>query len=230
MKKHFITLCLLIASCSVGKAQLNQDEIGAWYMYFWNTSFGETSFGLQGDIQYRNWNTFGDLEQLLIRGGFTYVPNYTDVKLTLGYGNITTGAYGESKETTAESRIYQEALIPQKIGRRIYLNHRFRYEQRWVQDQDIRTRYRYNLFINVPINNEVFKKNTLYLALYNELFVNGQRTIGEGRQVELFDRNRAYIALGYMLRPNLKMQLGFMNQTTENWRKDQLQISLHHKF
>ena len=38
-------------------------------------------------------------------------------------------------------------------------------------------------------------KKTLYLALYNELFINGQRDIGNSNSVELFDRNRAYAAL-----------------------------------
>lgn len=50
-------------------SQVDEDKIGAWYMYFWNTTFSESKVGLQGDIQYRNWNLVGDLEQLLLRGG-----------------------------------------------------------------------------------------------------------------------------------------------------------------
>ena len=72
------------------------------------------------------------------------------------------------------------------------------------------------------------KKNTIYLALYNELFINGQRDIGSG-SVELFDRNRLYVALGYVLKKGLKIQMGIMNQSTDNWSKNQLQFSLHHK-
>ncbi|TRO67582.1 DUF2490 domain-containing protein [Christiangramia sabulilitoris] len=198
-------------------------------MYFWDTSFKDSKFGLQGDIQYRNWDIIGDLEQLLIRGGITYSP-VSQVKLTLGYGHITTGAFGESNSTTTESRIYQEALIPQKISERIYLKHRFRYEQRWVEDQDFRTRYRYNLFINIPFNQPDLNRNAIYLALYNELFINGQRDIGGGRRVEIFDRNRFYTALGYALRDNLKIQGGYMIQSTNALDKGQLQLSLHHSF
>lgn len=203
--------------------------MGAWYMYFFNTTFKESPWGIQGDIQYRNWNTGGDLEQLLLRGGLTYKPTNNNILFTLGYGNITTGVYGSDKSTSGESRIYQEALFPVNFGRRFYTNHRFRFEQRFVENQDFRTRYRYNLFINVALNKAEMTRNTLYLALYNELFINGQRNIGNGNSVEIFDRNRLYAALGYMISKDLRVQLGIMNQTTDNWSKNQLQLSLHQK-
>jgi len=153
-----------------------------------------------------------------------------DVNETLGYGNITSGAFGDSNDTSTESRIYQEALLPHKISDRVYLKHRFRYEQRWVEDQDFRTRYRYNLFLNIPLNQPNLDKNSLYLAFYNEIFINGQKNIGDGRSVEIFDRNRLYGALGYAIKDNLKIQFGFMEQTLNNSSKGQLQLSMHHSF
>ena len=215
---------------TTGKTQVNEDAMGAWYMYFFNATYKESRFGVQGDIQYRNWNLGGDLEQLLLRGGLTYKPKNADIKLTLGYGNITTGTYGESNTTSGESRIYQEALFPSKIGNCVFLNHRIRYEQRFVENQDFRTRYRYNMFINVPLNNAEFTKGTFYLSLYDEIFINGERNIGNNNTVQIFDRNRLYFALGYVLVPKLKVQLGIMNQTTNNVSKNQLQVSLHQKF
>lgn len=199
-------------------------------MYFFNTTFKESPWGIQGDVQFRNWNVAGDLEQLLLRGGLTYKPKKADIKLTFGYGNVTTGAYGPDKSTTTESRIYQEALFPVKFGNRFYTNHRFRYEQRFVESQDFRTRYRYNLFLNIALNKTEMENKTLYLALYNELFINGQRNVGDGKFVEIFDRNRFYVALGYMIKNGLKIQFGAMNQTTNNWGKNQLQLSFHQNF
>ncbi|MGB0888185.1 MAG: DUF2490 domain-containing protein [Vicingaceae bacterium] len=203
--------------------------MGAWYMYFFNTTFKESPWGVQGDVQFRNWNIAGDLEQLLLRGGVTYKPKKVDIKLTLGYGNITTGSYGSDNSTTSESRIYQEALYPVQFGNRIYTNHRFRYEQRFVEGQDLRTRYRYNLFLNIALNKPEMNEKTLYLALYNELFINGQRSTGNGNTVEIFDRNRLYAALGYVVKKGIKIQFGVMNQTSNNWSKNQLQLSFHHK-
>jgi hypothetical protein len=218
----------LLTFSQYSNAQVNDDKLGTWYMYFWNTKLKNSSFGFQGDYQYRNWNIIGDLEQLLLRSGVTYQPKNTPVKFTLGYGYILTGAYGSSRATSQESRIYQEALINQKLGERFYLVHRFRFEQRFVQDQDVRTRYRYNIFVNIPLNKSVIERGTVYIALYNEVFLNGQRFIGGGRQVEIFDRNRTYAALGFGLIDGLNMQLGIMRQTNDNYSKDQLQVSLHH--
>ncbi len=225
-----IVLASFLVSSSFVSAQVNEHEVGAWYMYFWNTKIKESSLGFQGDIQVRNWDAAGDLEQLMLRGGVMYLPKNANAKLTLGYAHITTGAYGDGTSTVTESRIYQEALLPHKVGNRIYLTHRFRYEQRFVESQDFRTRYRYNLFMNIPLNKKEMEKGALYLALYNELFINGQRKIGNGQTVQVFDRNRAYAALGYQVRDNLKFQLGFMEQATNGWKKGQAQISAHHKF
>lgn len=223
-------VCLLFGFLVKGISQPDEDKLGAWYMYFWSGNLGEKGLGIQGDFQYRNWNLGGDLEQLLLRGGLTYTPEHLPVKFTLGYGNVRTGEYGAGGVVNVESRIYQEALIPQKLNNRVSLVHRFRYEQRFVEGQDFRTRWRYNFFINVLLNKSAYTPGAIYLAFYNELFINGEREIGGGRTVELFDRNRAYLALGYTIQENLKMQLGVMKQTTDPWEKDQVQLSLHHNF
>ena len=232
MKKRFIYVFTVVALLvpNISNAQETNDELGAWYMYFYNTTLKDSPWGIQGDLQYRNWNLGGDLEQLLIRSGITYQPKNTQIKFTLGYGNITSGVIGNSDKTSGEHRIYQEALYPVKFGNRIYTNHRFRYEQRFVENQNLRSRYRYNLFINVPLNKKTLEKKTLYLALYNEIFINGQRAIGNNNSVEIFDRNRAYAALGYFIKNGFRVQLGVMNQTTDSQSKNQLQLSLHHKF
>lgn len=232
MARLFFIILIAISTTNIVKAQNgpDEDQLGAWYMYFFNEQFGDGPFGIQGDYQFRFWEPTGDLEQILLRTGLTYSPENADILFTLGYGNITTGTYGESDETVNESRIYQEALFSQKIGERFYLTHRLRYEQRWVENNDFRTRYRYNLFVNVPLNKTKMGKGTLNLALYNEIFINGQTNVGDGRTVQYFDRNRTYLGLGYGISPKLRVQLGWMKQTTVNWSKGQAQVSLHHNW
>jgi hypothetical protein len=226
-------IIIIVFCCSIFSSfaqNTEQDDLRAWYMYFFNAKFKESQFGIQGDVQYRNWNGIGDLEQLLLRTGLTYTPKDTNIMFTLGVANITTGAIGESDATSNENRIYQEALMPQKVGSRFYFVHRFRYEQRFVENQDFRTRFRYNLFLNVPLNKKDLTKDAIYLALYNELFINGEKNIGNNRTVAFFDRNRFYIGMGYSLTNKLRAQAGFMNQTTDAFGKNQFQLSLHHTF
>jgi hypothetical protein len=224
MKHFFISIVLCLSFTSY--AQVEESKLGSWYMYFYNIDFENSDFGFQGDFQYRNWNTFGDLEQLLLRSGVTYRPKGEPVLFTLGYANITTGTPGESTSTFNENRIYQEALINHKILKRVHLVHRFRYEQRWVKNQDFRTRFRYNLFVNIALNAEDLLPKTYYLAFYNELFMNGERDNGNN-EVALFDRNRTYFGLGYVLTKSTRLQLGWMRQETEAWTKNQLQFSIH---
>jgi hypothetical protein len=224
------TLFLSFHAIAIAQSGPDEDQLGAWYMYFGSTNLGKKGLGLQGDYQFRFWKPTGDLEQVLLRTGLTYTPQHANIKFILGYAHITSGVPGESTQTSSESRVYQEALFPQKIGTRFLLTHRLRYEQRWVEGQDFRTRYRYNLFLNVPLNAKELVRKTVYLALYNEIFINGQKQIGGGRSVAYFDRNRFYLGLGYGLRDHLRCQMGWMEQTTDNWSKGQLQFSLHHSF
>lgn len=230
MIRFVATILVLIYLPVPAFAQVDEDKVGAWYMYFFNAPFKEGQWGLQGDVQYRNWNLGGDLEQLLLRGGLTYRPKSADVLLTLGYANITSGEFGDSDGTVKEDRIYQEALLPQKLGTRTYLRHRFRYEQRWVDNQDFRTRFRYALFVDVPLNRDDLKKGAVYLALYNEIFINGQRDIGDGREVDVFDRNRTYAAIGYGVSDKLRLQGGYMYQYGNSLEKGQIQLSIHQAF
>lgn len=211
-------------------AQIDEDQLGAWYMYFWNTRFEDSNFGLQGDIQHRNWDLGGDLEQLLIRGGATYSPDGSNLLYTLGFASITSGQFGNSDNTSHESRVYQELLVPQVLGTKFFLRHRLRLEQRWVENQDFRTRFRYNLFLDIPLNQNNLGKGAIYLSFYNELFINGEQDIGGGRRVDNFDRNRFFTALGYSMTENLRVQFGLMHQNTKNTEKTQLQFGLTQRF
>ena len=217
-----------VLSASTLATEVDEDQPGGWYMVTLNKDLAESQFGFQGDVQYRTWDGSGDLEQLLIRGGVSYRPNTLPGKYTLGLANITSGQFGDSKQTRTENRTYQEALISQNVAERVYLKHRMRLEQRWVNGQDFRTRFRYALFANVPLNQPDLSPGAWYLALYNEIFINGERNIGDGKEVDYYDRNRFYAALGYRFSDAGQIQAGYMQQHTNAVNKGQLQLSLHY--
>ena len=58
--------------------------------------------------------------------------------MALGSANIITGKIGKSHEKTNENRIYQEALLPHKLGKRLFLNHRFRKKHFFLENLDFR--------------------------------------------------------------------------------------------
>ncbi|MBK6265526.1 DUF2490 domain-containing protein [Marivirga sp. S37H4] len=221
MKKIFFTAILLSVFTSTYAQE--KSDLGSWYMYFGGLKFENSQWGIHGEAQYRNHNILGDLEQLLLRTGLQYHLKDGSATFTLGYGNITTESEGTPNNTFYEHRIYQEALLRQDIYL-VNLNHRFRYEQRFIDEQDLRSRFRYALFINIPLTEKKFASGGIYIPIYNELFINGEQTANAG----YFDRNRLYGGLGYVWTNNLRIQVGVMEQTTSNWSKTQLQFSLHH--
>ena len=74
MKYSLVFMLISIFLSTSVISQIDQSKVGAWYMYFFNTTFKDSPWGVQGDVQHRNWNFGGDLEQLLVRGGLTYKP------------------------------------------------------------------------------------------------------------------------------------------------------------
>ena len=83
------------------------------------------------------------------------------------------------------------------------LNHRYRFEQRFVED-DFKLRFRYFLSLQIPLSNKKSVDNTYYLSAYNEIFLNTKTSI--------FDRNRLYGGLGYHVTKNMRFEVGYMNQ------------------
>ena len=229
MKKLFITALLFSTIFSNVNAQENDSELGAWYMYFWSTQFKESKFGLVGDVQYRDWEVLGDFQQFIVRSAVNYDVN-PNLKLFAGYGYFTSGEFGESKNTSTEHRLHQDILMPQKISERFLVRHRIRIEERWVENQDFRTRFRYGLYLTIPLTQPNLKKNSLFLSVFDEVFINGQTDIGNNRSVEYFDRNWLYGALGYAITDNFNVQLGILRQTTPTVSKNSLQVGLHHSF
>jgi hypothetical protein len=227
----FATLALASLACShTASAQIDQGQAGAWYTYAWTDRFENSNFGWQGDIQQRLWDTDSDMEQQLVRGGGTWTPTGSKVRYTLGGAYVRSGTFGPSSADSEESRLYQEAFIPQTLADKYYLTHRWRLEQRWVDGQDQRNRIRYFVGLNVPLNQSTLGTGAVYLSFYNELFVNLERNIGNSRSVDYFDRNRAYAALGYSLSERTRLQAGYMWQESENFGKGQFQLNLFQNF
>lgn len=211
-------------------SQKFDDELGSWFVYTFNSDFDNSLWGIQGDIQYRNWNIIGQTQQFLIRGGGHFTPKNTRFKFTLGYTYVSSHYRYNSDVKNRENRIYQEIRYPSKLGERLYIVQRFRFEQRFIQHENFRTRFRYCLGIDLPLNHRLLIKNTWFVSFYDEVFFNGQKEISDTEDVDIFDRNRLYLSLGYVFSAHLKMSLGFLNQVTTETNKNQLTLTVSHTF
>lgn len=207
MKKIFFILSFFLI---FPKITAQSSDLGNWLIYIGSKKL-DTKWNLHHEVQYRNYNAIGDLEQLLLRTGLGY--NLTDnTNFLLGYGFILSENYvagTNDKVAVNEHRIFQQLITKQKIGA-IKLSHRYRFEQRFVEG-DFRTRFRYFLGVQIPI-----KSSKYYISGYNEIFLNGQSNV--------FDRNRIYGGLGYQLKKNIRLELGYMNQLFEASSRDQINL------
>lgn len=195
-----------------------KSEIGNWFIYFGNQKISK-KWNWHNEVQYRNFNFIGDMNQLLLRTGIGYNLTDNNNNILLGYGFINTLKYlqnSNEKISTKEHRLFQQ-FITRQIFNRFYLQHRYRIEERFLPG-DFQMRFRYFFALNIPINKKMMDKNAFYLSAYNEVFINGQQT--------LFDRNRLYGAVGYVISKNIKAEAGFMTQTLETGSSNQFQIVL----
>jgi hypothetical protein len=222
MKK--ITLILILIGFTIPAIGQNASKSGAWYMYFGNLRFKDSPWAIHGEAQHRNFNKIGDLDQLLLRTGLQYNSRSGQSSFLAGYASITNGKEGDSKAIFHENRLYQEIILRQKMGN-LALQHRYRYEQRWIENQNFRTRFRYALSLNIPLSTKsLTEKGASYLQVYDELFINGEKL---GGKIQFFDRNRFYVGFGYRIYNGLAVQLGFMEQTTASVSRGQFQIGIH---
>ncbi|GEJ47689.1 MULTISPECIES: DUF2490 domain-containing protein [unclassified Chryseobacterium] len=217
MGKVFTKLAFTVLSLGSILTFAQKNDLGAWYMYFGNNKISK-KLNWHNEIQYRNFDAVGDLEQLLIRTGIGYDLTENNNNVLLGYGFILSQPYvnGEKKENI-EHRIFQQYITKQKFGR-FNLQHRYRLEERFLED-DFRMRFRYMLGVNIAITQKEMLPKTLYASVYNEIFLHFNSPV--------FDRNRVYGALGYVINKNMRIEAGYMNQIQENRNRGQIQIGFY---
>ncbi len=209
----FVVLCL---AALTPDAHAQPADLGNWYMYFGNKKINDR-WNWHNEVQYRNYNFIGDLEQLLLRSGIGYNLTENNNNILLGYGFIHSQNYvgdTDDKVNVDEHRIFQQFITRQKFGR-FSLQHRYRFEERWVEG-DFRFRFRYFLGVNVALSSPEMSDGTWYLSGYNEVFINGDG--------EIFDRNRLYGGLGHRVSKALRFEVGYMNQYLGGTGRDQLNL------
>tara|TARA_R110002096_G_scaffold426165_6_gene635593 strand:+ start:8557 stop:9234 length:678 start_codon:yes stop_codon:yes gene_type:complete len=201
------------------KISAQTSELGNWMMYFGNQSITK-KLNWHNEIQYRNYNTIGDLEQLLIRTGLGYDLTEKNNNVLFGLAYIKSEDYflnaSSEKIENEELRIFQQFITKQHFSR-IYLQHRYRIEERFIEN-NFKMRFRYFLGLNIPFTSKKMEKGEFYFSAYNEVFVQNESNA--------FDRNRYYGAIGFLLENNFRIELGYMNQQFGLRSRDQFQIAI----
>ncbi len=204
-----------------------------WYMFFGTFKFSE-KIGLHTEAQWRRSNFILDNQQLLLRTGLNFHFN-KQVVATAGYCFVQTHPYGEfpSKIMFPEHRIWEQLQFTSRFGKLEMVN-RFRLEQRYVYPpvlkdgkyivgSDVYTnRFRLLTRFSIPFKGQTIEDKTFYITAYEEFFIN----FGENVAYNIYDQNRAYIALGYKVPKLGKVELGYLNQLV--FKSNGIQVENNH--
>jgi hypothetical protein len=189
-------------------------------MYFGNHRLSE-QWGIHTEYQWRRSDLFNDWQQSLLRLGVDYYTKQ-NAQFTAGYGWIRSYKYGEQPiaHNFNEHRIWEQFTVKNKVGR-VELHHRYRLEQRFLEQWKIndagaysldgfvlRHRVRYRFMATVPLSRKELADNTLFLSVYDEPFLGFGKGIGKN----ILDQNRLYAAIGWRFNKDFNIQLGYMNQ------------------
>ncbi|MEY4595162.1 MAG: hypothetical protein RIQ47_1572 [Bacteroidota bacterium] len=169
-----------------------------------------------GDYQYRNYNSFGDLQQILLRTALQYEFNK---KIAVGSGytfSFVENYSGDNKRSAIEHRITQQ-LIHKALSGKFSLSQRVRVEERFLPDQ-FRVRFRYALAARYFIGG----KQSWYLSSFDELFVNTSGT--------WYDQNRFFIGFGYRFNDHFRIETGNLAINQRSVNRNQLFTQFIHTF
>ncbi|MEB8329493.1 DUF2490 domain-containing protein [Flavobacteriaceae bacterium KMM 6897] len=223
--KKILTLFILLLTIGSYAQETGEDKFGAWYMYFGTNKISD-KLSIHTEAQFRYYETTRNFNQLLLRTGLNYHIS-ADAIATLGYGYIDTDPTFEEiplqdgfflGNKILEHRIYEQLILKNKLWE-LLIEHRYRLEQRFVDNTEFRTngkdtqhRARYRLQVTLPLT------DTFFLNFYDEIFIN--------LQDNAFGQNRLYAALGVRITENSSMQLGYLKNHFNSGNFDRLQIGV----
>jgi hypothetical protein len=223
MKNKSTLVYFLIFSSILLHAQ--SASVGNWTMFFNQTRLND-KWSLSSDLQFRSYDIRPNTEQLMVRVGGNFHYNQ-HVTLTAGYAWATN--YIDNEEIIKpqyinENRLWEQVLLKHNLGR-LLVENRFRLEQRWMDinhQMNYKNRIRYLFRTIIPINKKELAANTLFLNLYDEIFIYSTTSP--------FDRNRLYTAIGFQFNSVISTQLGYMFQTVGSVTKQYLQFGIYCNF
>lgn len=222
MKKIVLIITCIAAMQLASQGQIRniQNNNLGWLMYFGDHKFSD-NWGIHLEAQIRRNEIIMKPQQLLLRTGINY-HLASNSFLTVGYCFVYTSQYGvfPAKCAFPENRFWEQLQLKNPVGRMEFIT-RMRLEQRFsklpviqesgefVPGDDVYTnRGRLLVRISIPFKGKTIEDKSAYFSCYNEVFVN----FGKNVQMNIFDQNRAYLAIGYKLPQWGKLEVGFMNQ------------------
>ena len=242
LKKVVLKKLVVLFILFFGKnfAQKTTQDQSVWFAYAGQYKVSE-KWGYHAEAQFRLDNELEQSLQNLYRvGAIYYLPK--NQSLTAGYALVKT-LNRSVDDYFSENRIWEQYQINKKWhSDKNTMIHRFRLEQRWVEELGLiddevinlatnyQNRLRYlnrNLFQIMPLHK---RDSEIYGILQSEVFFN----LGDNKvNSKFFDQNRFLVGLGLNFENKTRFELGYMNHfitssLSNNLMRHTVSVSLFH--
>lgn len=202
-------------------SQIRLEETGLWNGLYLKGKFTK-KVGYYGEHHYRLRNNPTNLysfitqkRQIYNRAGINlFINEYFEAVIgpTLVFNFSPEPENPAYEKVTLEPRIWHQWLFIMPSMGRIRIFHQFRFEHRWRRSNLINSnyhytnRYRYKLFVYIPINKPVIESKTLFFSPSAEIFLQSGKSI----VFNPFEDFRTYNGIGYVYNKNLTFFAGHM--------------------
>ena len=218
--------CWILAFLFIHTHVFSQTDTHAGWLANFNTTRLGGKWSLHSDFQFRSTDGYAKWQSILLRTGLNYHLNKRSIA-TIGYAYIPNRAGNAGLyKLMAEHRVWQQFIYNQPLKRTAGLQHRFRFEERWIPQvlnngnalekngDFFATRFRYFFRTIIPWKQQSAAfSHGFFNAVQNEIFLH---TSGKEKlNGKTFDQNRMYLALGYRLSPKLDLETGYLWQYTD---------------
>lgn len=210
----FFLLLLLPISLNA-QEKLSPNPGGYWLSYSGDNKINKR-LGIHSEAQVRNTFLERSVATYLLRAGLNVYIHPTAMA-TAGYGFIYNDPSSDQVigSETVEHRIWQQLVLRQK-SRYIFMEHRYRLEQRFISNLSTETnredhRFRYRFQTLFPLYSVSPHLRHFFIGVNNEIMINFR-----SNPSKLFDRNRFFAGVGFQVSPKLNFQLGYLNQYIHN--------------
>lgn len=199
--------------------------------HLWVSHWGDQRisdrWGFHTEGHWRRANLGKDWQQLLLRPAINFHLN-DQVLLTQGYSYYYNYAYDDYpiKYQNWEHHLYQQVQLSGQAVGRTRLQHRFRMEERFIavlrpSEDDSRqgefdryayqSRFRYRVWLTVPLGREKVEPGVFSANLYDEVFIN----FGDRQRLDFIQQNRLSALLGYQVSKPVSILAGYLYQTIQ---------------
>ena len=156
------------------------------------------------ELQPRWRHEGSDFDQLIIRPALSYHLN-KQTSFWVGYAHVV--SHPDGKKSFEENRTWQQLLHNFEPIGSLSIQSRTRLEQRFIENSDD-TGHKIRQMIRFTLPSAMSPK--LLWVAYDEYFINLNDTDYGARRG--FDQNRAFLGLNWAFAPDLKFEIGYLNQ------------------